>query len=255
MNKSWVFGLIALVATSCTRIDAGHEGILVNQYGSDKGVQDVSLVTGRVFYNPWTQDVFEFPTFVQTADYTAFTVNSKDGSIFNVDPMISFRVQPGKSPEVFRKYRKDIKTLKETVILTYVKDAFKNVFNTYSMDSVLSRREEFDAKVTILLTSELEKEGFAIEQLTFGMTYPESITKAIDEKNRAIQRAQQKENELRIAEANAKIMITNASAEAEANRLRQQTLTPLLVQQQFIEKWDGKTPLYGNAPVLFKSVQ
>ena len=106
----------------------------------------VLIVTGRVFYNPWTQDVFEFPTFVQTADYTAFTVNSKDGSIFNVDPMISFRVQPGKSPEVFRKYRKDIETPKETVILTYVRDAFKNVFNTYSMDSVLSRREEFDLR-------------------------------------------------------------------------------------------------------------
>jgi len=43
-------------------------------------------------------------------------------------------------------------------------------------------------------------------------------------------------------------------AESEANRLRQQTITPLLVQQQFIEKWDGKTPLYGQNPVMFKSV-
>ena len=40
----------------------------------------------------------------------------------------------------------------------------------------------------------------------------------------------------------------------QANKLKQQTLTPLLVQQQFIEKWDGKTPLYGNVPTLFKTV-
>ena len=35
--------------SSCERVDAGHEGILVNLYGSDKGVNDVSLVTGMVW--------------------------------------------------------------------------------------------------------------------------------------------------------------------------------------------------------------
>lgn len=48
--------LSALCLTSCSeRIDAGSEGILVNLYGSDKGVDDVSLVTGRVWYNPFTE--------------------------------------------------------------------------------------------------------------------------------------------------------------------------------------------------------
>lgn len=35
--------------TSCERIDAGCEGILVNLYGDDKGVDQVSLVTGWVW--------------------------------------------------------------------------------------------------------------------------------------------------------------------------------------------------------------
>ena len=43
--------LAGLSLTSCSeRIDAGSEGILVNLYGSDKGVDDVSLVTGRDGY-------------------------------------------------------------------------------------------------------------------------------------------------------------------------------------------------------------
>lgn len=63
--------LSALCLTSCSeRIDAGSEGILVNLYGSDKGVDDVSLVTGRVWYNPFTEEVYEYPTFVQTIDST-----------------------------------------------------------------------------------------------------------------------------------------------------------------------------------------
>lgn len=52
--------LSALCLTSCSeRIDAGSEGILVNLYGTDKGVDDVSLVTGRVWYNPFTEEVYD----------------------------------------------------------------------------------------------------------------------------------------------------------------------------------------------------
>lgn len=246
--------LVSLAAVSCKRVDAGYEGILVKQYGSQRGVQEASLVTGRVWYNPLTEDVVQYPVFFQTADYEAFSVNAKDGSIFDIDPMLNYRVIPTKSPEIFVKYRKDIYELQKTIILTYVKDVFKNVFNTYSTDDILSKREQFDAQVTKILADELRKEGLEVGQMTFGMRYPESINKAIEAKNAAMQIAQQKENELRVAKANAEIMITQAKAEAEANRLRQQTLTNLLIQQQFIEKWDGKTAIYGNAPAFFKSV-
>ena len=256
MNKILIAMFFAAMATfSCTRIEAGYEGILVKQYGTEKGVQDATLVTGRVWYNPFTEDVLEYPVYYQTADYEAFSANAKDGSIFHIDPMLNYRVLPTKSPVIFVKYRKDIDELQKTIILTFVKDVFKNVFNTYTTDDILSKREQFDAQVTKILSEELSKEGFEVGQLTFGMRYPESINAAIDAKNQATQQAQQKENELRVAKANAEIMITQAKAEAEANRLRQQTLTSLLIQQQFIEKWDGRSAIYGNAPSFFKNVQ
>lgn len=101
--------LSALCLTSCSeRIDAGSEGILVNLYGSDKGVDDVSLVTGRVWYNPFTEEVYEYPTFVQTIDYPAFTINAKDGSEFTVDPTVSLKMVDGNAPRVFKKYRKGL---------------------------------------------------------------------------------------------------------------------------------------------------
>ena len=37
-------------------------------------------------------------------------------------------------------------------------------------------------------------------------------------------------------------MLTKAKAEAEANRMKQTTLTPMLLQQLWIEKWNGKLP-------------
>ncbi|QCR24205.1 prohibitin family protein [Pontibacter sp. SGAir0037] len=241
--------------TSCTRIDAGHEGILVKLYGTDKGVQDVSLVTGRVWYNPLTEDVFQFPTFVQTVDYAAFTVNAKDGSVFTVDPTISFRVIAGQSPRIFSKYRKAIEQITETTLYNYTRDAFRIQFNQYSTDSIISNRQSFEDKVQQALGESLRKEGFELEQMTSGLQYPEEIVRAVNLKNQAVQQAMQVENELKVAEAQAKKKIIEAEAEAKANQLRQQTLTPLLIQQQFIEKWDGKTALYGNSPVFFRNVQ
>ncbi|MEJ8803706.1 SPFH domain-containing protein [Pontibacter sp. H249] len=254
---SFIFILVFSISAmkSCTRIDAGHEGVLVKLYGSEKGVQDVSLVTGRVWYNPFTEEVFEFPTFVQTVDYSAFTVNAKDGSVFTVDPTISFRVIGGESPRIFAKYRKDIDQITQTTLYNYTRDAFRIQFNQYSTDSIISNRQSFEDKVQIALDKALRKEGFELEQMTSGLQYPEVIVQAVNLKNKAVQQAMQVENELKVAEAQARKKIVEAEAEARANELRQRTLTPLLIQQQFIEKWDGRTPLYGNSPTFFKNVQ
>lgn len=123
--------ITALCLTSCSeRVDAGSEGILVNLYGSDKGVDDVSLVTGRVWYNPFTEEVYEYPTFVQTIDYPAFTVNAKDGSEFTVDPTVSLKMIDGNAPKVFKKYRKELSDIVNVTLFNYVKDA--SVFSSTS---------------------------------------------------------------------------------------------------------------------------
>jgi regulator of protease activity HflC (stomatin/prohibitin superfamily) len=237
------------------RIDAGHEGILVKDYGSEKGVQDIILVTGRVWYNPFTERVHEIPTFVQTIDYPPFSVNAKDGSVFNVDPTVSLSVNPGQSPRIFAKYRRPINEIISGTLYNYTRDAFRIQFNQYSTDSIISNRQSFEDRVQIALSEALHKEGFNLEQMTSGLKYPDVIVDAVNAKNKAVQQAMQVENELRVAEAQAKKKIVEAQAEATANDLRQRTLTPLLIQQQFIEKWDGKSSLFANSPQFFKEVK
>lgn len=258
--------LVLSIFTSCARIDAGHEGILINQFGTEKGVSNVSLVTGTVFYNPLSKDVTEYPIFVQTKDYDPFTVNAKDGSEFHVDPTISLKVMDGHSPQIYVKYRKDLQEIINTTILNYVRDAFRIQFNKYTTDSIISKREAFENAVQVYLQKELETEGFHLEQLTSGLRYPDIIIQSINAKNKAVQDAQRVENELRLTEANAKKQIVTAEssakaqlitaqAESESNKLKQQTLTPLLIQQQFIEKWNGTLPTYGTPPTIFKNIQ
>lgn len=263
-----MFAMLAavLMLTSCgyERVDAGYEGIKVNLYGDGKGVDDVSLVTGAVWYNPITTAIYEYPTFVQTVDYPPFSINAKDGSSFTVDPTISLKIVDGKSPEVFKKYRKDdIREVINTTLYNYVKNAFRIQLNGYTTDELVSKREEFEAAIEEKLAEELKRENFQLEQMTSGLKYPESLVRAIDAKNAAVQEAQKSANEvLRIeAEAKKKIAAANGDAEAlrikgdaeaEYNRKIAASLSALIVQQNLIEKWDGKLPTFtgGNGTML-----
>lgn len=237
----WIFALVALLS-SCERIDAGHEGILVDLYGSDKGVNDVSLVTGMVFYNIFTQQVYEYPTFVQTIDYPPFTINAKDGSEFTVDPTISLKIIDGKAAPIFRKYRKDVPEIINGPLFNHVKDAFRIQLNKFTTDEIVSMRDSLEKAVERQLIATLNKEGFQLEQLTSGLKYPQTIVDAVNAKNKAVQEAQKAANEVKVAEAQARKLVVAAEAEAEANRLRQQALTPAILQKMWIERWNGEVP-------------
>jgi len=263
-----VFFTLTFLFFSCERIDAGHVGVKVNQYGDNKGVSDVVEVTGMVFYNPITHSIYEFPTFIQHKEYTgenSFVVNSKDGSEFHVSPIINYSVQRDKVPQIFAKYRRSLEQIEEGFLKTAVFDAFRLATNVYTADELISNRQKFEIEVRRILDGELGKEGFIITQFTSNLLYPETFKKAIEAKNNAVQGALMAENKVKQAEAEAKIkvataqgnaqaMLTSAKAEAEANSLKQKTITPMLLQLEWINKWDGKLPVYGAAPMLYKPV-
>jgi len=263
------FFLLIFLFMSCERIDAGHVGVKVNLYGSQKGVDGITEVTGMVFYNPFTTKIYEFPTFVQHKEYTgeeSFSINSKDGSEFRVSPIVNYQIKTEKVPFIFGKYRRSLEQIENGFLKTSVYDAFRIATNGYTADSLISNREGFEARVRGILEKQLNAEGFLIQQFTSNLVYPETFVNAINAKNNAVQQALKAENDVRTAEANAKIkvatangnadaLLVQAKAESEANRMKQQTLTPLLIQQQYIEKWDGKLPVYGTVPQIFKSIQ
>lgn len=260
--------VLIFLMSSCERIDAGHVGVKVNLYGDDKGVADVTEVTGIVFYNPLTSQIYEFPTFIQHKEYTgdnSFVVNSRDGSEFHVSPIINYNVKSEKVPYIFKKYRRNLEQIEEGFLKTAVFDAFRLATNKYTADELISNRQKFEIEVRTILNNQLLNEGFVLGQFTSNLVYPESFKNAINAKNNAVQAALMAENKVKQAEAEAKIkvataegnaqaMLTTAKAESEANKLKQSTLTTLLLQQLWIEKWDGKLPVYGQVPQLLKGV-
>lgn len=234
-------------------IDAGNVGIKINLYGSDRGVDNITIVTGRVWYNTWTTKIVEFPTYTQSVDYEPFVVTTRDAAEFKVDPKLNYHVNATMVPQIYRQYRKPLVEIEQQFMRNTIYDAYRIVANSFSSDSVMSNRERFEDRIQMILTKNLSKDGFVYDQLTSAITPPESLRQMIDEKNASIQARLKAENQAKQADAEAKVkvatatgeaqaLLVRAKAESEANRLRQQSLTPLLVQQQWIQKWDGKLP-------------
>lgn len=252
--------LMSVVFASCgyERIDAGHEGIKVNLYGDRKGVDDVELVTGAVWYNPWTTAIYEYPTYVQTVDYEPFAFNSQDGSMFTFDPTIMLSIKGGSAPEVFVKYRKDLDEVLSVTLVPIIHDAFKEEINSRKDNDLISKQTEFQNAIEARLSEELGKENFIVSKVTTGIQYPAALVESINAKNRAQQEELRIKNEALVAEAAAAKKVAIAQGDAEAlkikadaeayyNRTVSASLSENLVNMKALDKWDGKTPVFMGA--------
>lgn len=260
--------LIILIIPStmvrCTRVDSSEVGIRFNKLSlTEQGKLDASPVTGYVFYNPITTAVHTYPTFVQRVDYEPFTVNTKDAAIFTMDPTMAYYLNRDKAAEVFFKYRKSLEEIQEGYMRTVIYDAYRVTANAYTSDELMANRAKFEQEVRLMLDSTLTQEGFTVTEFTSQITPPESLRKMIDAKNAAVQAALKAENEVKQAEANAKIAVAKAQGEAKAmkikadaeayyNRTISASLSQMVIQEDWIEKWDGKLPQVsgGNTPLI-----
>lgn len=245
--------LLFVQPISFENIDAGNVGIKINLYGTDKGVDNITLVTGRVWYNSWTTKIIEFPTFTQSVDYDPFVITTKDAAEFKVDPKLNYHINPEKVPQIYRQYRRPLGEIQQGFMKNTIYDAYRIAANSFTSDSVMSNREVFENRVQNILTQTLGKDGFIYDQLTSAITPPPSLRQMIDEKNTSIQARLKAENMAKQAEAEAKVLVAKAEgqakatlirahAESEANELRRKTLTPLLIQQEWVAKWNGVLP-------------
>lgn len=252
-----IVALVALFAhwfLAIERIDAGCVGIKVNLVGAERGVADITECSGWVPYMPLFTEIHEFPIYTQVKDYEPFAINAKDGSEFTVDPTFSYKVTPDKVPEIFRSFRRGLPELENGYLRNVIMDCYRNVANLFPSDSLISHRPQFETSVQEMIISVLQKEGFELQQLTSNLNAPQSLKDAIDAKNKTTQEAIQSENRLRKAEAEAKAKIIEAEAEKKVNDLKASALTPLIIQQMYIEKWDGKLPTYGQVPQIFQNI-
>ncbi len=268
-----VLGAASLLTTGCyTVVPPGHVGILVEQTGTDRGVQDIPVKTGRVFYNPWNENVLSYPTSVQRVIWTVnksegkeineeINYNSKDQLVFTGDFTVAYELVAEKVPHFYVKFRNDdIDAFTHGFFRDQVRDALNEAAVQYTADDLYgSKKEEFRDKALERVRSKVLPFGVNVISLGYASSPrpPQQVADAINSKIAAIQKATQTENEIRQTEAEARKKVADAEGTAKSNDIVTKSISPqmmawqqLKVQQSAIEKWDGHMPQYSGGGAL-----
>lgn len=285
-----IFVVLVGGCSSTTRIDAGHVGIRVKLAGTERGVQDMPVVTGWVFFNPLTEQIIIFPTSVQNVVWTAsahegrsvdesITFSSNEGVNINADIGLSFHIEPTLAPKLYGRFRQnDLAVLADGYVRNTVREAFNDVGSRMPVQDIYgSGKSKMLNDVVTNCRNVLGKDGFVIDQLTINgaLRLPQNVADAINRAMEATQNAIQSENRVRQVKAEAEQAITQAHGAAEAARQKAQgdgdallikarseakaneiirlSTTPAVLQYRAIQAWDGKLPMYqagGQVPML-----
>jgi regulator of protease activity HflC (stomatin/prohibitin superfamily) len=282
-----IIGAIVLFSSCTARVDAGHVGIRVKLAGSSRGVDDIPLVTGWVFYNPLTEQLVMFPTSVQNIVWTkdphegaphdeSITFSSAEGANINADVGLSFHIEPTMAPHLYLRFRKnDLLELANGYVRNAVREAFNVVASKVPVQDIYGAgKGQIVADVNKRLQDQLGKDGFILDQLTINgaLRLPEAvanaINRALEQKQQAIQaqnRVAQVEAEARQAVAQAEgqakaarerargeadARLITARAEARANLLLRRSMSPQVMQYRALEKWNGRLPLMNGSAAL-----
>ncbi len=265
-----LFLLTLVFSQSCSyrvKVPAGNVGIKVNMYGSDKGVNYQEYGPGKYWLSTINEEMFIFPTFKQNYVWTqdknessikdeSITFQTKEGMQCNADVGITYSLQQNKISEIFQKYRKGIEEITGIYCRNAVRDALVSVASTMPVESVYGNgKTKLINEAEKIVKDHLGKEGINVEKLYWvgSIRLPSQVIAALNRKIEATQRAEQRENELREATAEAQKQIAKAKgdsesiliqakAKAKANEVINRSLTKNLIQYEAIKKWDGVLP-------------
>lgn len=284
LNKLLVLPILVLISfvSGCTTIEPGNVGIVINKWGQNRGVQDYTPTTGFVTYNPISTSIETFPTSAQTIKWTADPkeggLNDKDsdstdesitfvtnkGTSVNADVSLTFQFVPDKVPAFYVKFRSDdVKSFAYGYLHNVARNAMTEVGSRYSVEDVMGgKTEEYVKAVEAKIQEDVLPLGVQIGQFGFigKLRPPQQIVDSINAAQQAQYLAQQKQNELMQAQADAAKQVaaakgaadaevTRAQGQAQANNLINQSLTDkvlertrLDVEWERIRKWDGRLP-------------
>ena len=267
--------IFVVLAFMCiTRIGPGYAGVI---YNMDGGIEDETLSQGFHIVAPW-KHVSEYPISTETVYYTknsvdgddkedkktdkSVNVNTKDGKQVNVSVTYAYHMDVEKLPTVYAKFRgQDIKAIESGYMKNAMYESLNNITSQYSlMELVGDKRPEINQKIFESFRDELSEYGIVIETFNLSDVVPDEATataiqnvvNAQNELQRVKIEKEQAEVEAEKARVTAKgkadAAVIEAEGQAQANEKLQQSLTPGVLQQRAIEKWNGELPkLNGNS--------
>lgn len=261
----FVFIVLLIFGYSCTyKVDPGYAGVI---YSMDGGIENETLGQGFHVVAPWKK-VIEYPVSTETVYYTksnddgdekkdnSINVNTKDGKQVNVSVTYAYHMDEVQLPSVFEKFRGQ---KSEVIEAGYMKNemyqAINEITSQYSlMELVGDKRPQINEAILDKFRSSLEPYGIVIETFNLSDVVPDEQTKeaiqAVVNAQNALEKAKVEKEQAEVdaekarvaAKGKADAELIEAKGTAAANAKLQESLTPLIVEQRKLDKWDGKLP-------------
>jgi regulator of protease activity HflC (stomatin/prohibitin superfamily) len=236
------FGVGFLIATMFVHsIEAGHVGV-VTSFGK---VQTETLKPGLNFLPPFVNNVTDVDTRVQGINFDKLAAASREYQDVIMSGTLNVHID---QQNVVRLYQNVGLDYADKIVRPFFANLIKEVVPKYGVGEVLAHREDIRKEAVQKLADKLDDYGIVVDDVAISnIDFSEQYKQAIEAKQVAEQQVlteQQVLNQKKIqadqirttAQGNADAVLIAAEAQAKANDLLQQSLTPELIQYTLIQK-------------------
>ena len=269
-----IFMLIGVVVmsafvTACGQpVEAGYVGVRTELYGSNKGVQAEEVGPGRYMIG-WNERLYVYPTFTQTMEFCSnetsdapyLVFQTSDGAQVSACIGLSASAQPDAASTLLQKFRATDREPFDNILRTWVRQRISDELNAqaanYTAFELTKARIEMLKVVQDKVAKDAAQFGINLEKLSWisPLTYPQNVQRSINETLESVQKAEKAKQDQFAAEAQAKVTVVEAQAQADKIRIEGESLrsNPQVLQMKAIEKWDGQLPQVvtdGNTPFV-----
>lgn len=247
MKKLLMLSVIAFVLVSCERVAPNYYGVLMENYGKN-GKSDYSKQQGRVSTFGAGIELFQVPAFEQRADFEDRVLHLKaaDNTEFTAKPLYSYKAIENRVVDlVFQNSRLGsgddfMVALENNVLEPHIYDLIKEESRKYVTDTLMANGGSlrFEDAVQTLVKKSFEDKGLELVTFSCNLDFSEKVKAKIDNRNEVNTNItvldqqiaeQRKRNEL-------------AQLKAQEGIILSRGITPELLQQQALEKWNGVLP-------------
>ena len=251
MRPAVLIGVIVVIVLlifggAFVQIGPGQRGVLMT-FGA---VHDGVLDPGLHFKLPFVQSVARMDVQVQNSQ-AAETSASLDLQNVSTTVATNWHILPADAEWVYQ-HIGDESDLVDKIIRPAISNSVKAITAHFNAEDLIVHRDEVRSQIQAQITAELQPYRVVVDSVNItDFHFSDEFAQAIERKQVAQQRALQAQYELDQAKVVAQQRIVEATAQSQAQKLLQQTLTPGIIQQQAIAKWDGHLPaVVGEKGVL-----
>jgi regulator of protease activity HflC (stomatin/prohibitin superfamily) len=227
--------LVLFVALFSITVVDEREVAVITQFGRVQTTYNAGLN----FKLPLIQRTHFYDISTQSVRADAISATN-DQQMVNIVVNIQYRLQPENVNELHKKVKNE-EILETSIIPPFVQEATKSISAQFTAVELLQKRDDYKSMVTEALESRLSEYYVSVIAVNIeNIDFSEDFDRAIERKVIAQQEAEKAEFELEKEKAE----LEKEKVKADAIRVKGQALkdNPQVLEQQKIEKWDGKLP-------------